>query len=36
MLSRLLDASNESRILMDEVFPAVLENYVEFIQVLIP
>ena len=37
MLSRLLDASTESHnILMEEVFPAVLENNVEFIQVLIP
>ena len=35
MLSRLLDASTESHILMAEVLPAVLENNVEFIQVLI-
>ena len=36
MLSRLLDASTESYILIKEVLPAIVENNVEFIQVLIP
>ena len=36
MLSRLLGAISESHLLKKEVLPAIVENNIEFIQVLIP
>ena len=36
MLSRLLGTSSESHILIKEVLPAIVENNIEFIQVMIP